>query len=61
MGRGSGELRTGGEKWFGSPVSSVRGIWIRGGWVGGRIVKLNGMGGGSLRMIANFVCDVYKK
>lgn len=44
MGRGSGELRTGGEKWFGSPVSSVRGIWIRGGWVGGRIVKLNGIG-----------------
>lgn len=35
MGRGSGELRTGGEKWFGSPVSSVRGIWIRDGWVGG--------------------------
>lgn len=44
MGRGSGELRTGGEKWFGSPVSSVRGIWIRGGWVGGRRVKLNGIG-----------------
>lgn len=50
MGRGSGELRTGGEKWFGSPVSSVRGIWIRGGWVGGRIVKLNGIG---WRFVAN--------